>query len=131
MGIQFYNGLSNYGNYAYREIPKVKPEEIKPSEADPSLQAIPEEQPVSSPSQYESEQKTKLARLEDISLTFNKEESFDYLEADSSVKSLDMQKAISDMRKDTVLQEYQYFVGSSKDLINSEDGIVIAKPRQL
>lgn len=30
---------------------------------------------------------------------------------DSDIKSLDMEKAISDMRKDQVLQQYQFFVG--------------------
>lgn len=31
---------------------------------------------------------------------------------DSDIKSLDMEKAISDMRKDQVLQQYQFFVGT-------------------
>lgn len=128
MGIQFYNGLTNYGNYGYRDIPQVKPEEVKAAELnEPKVQEQPKEEPVASPSKYEQEQKSRIASLEDISLTFNKEESFEYLESDSSVKSLDMQKAISDMQKDTVLQEYQYFVGSSKTLFSDDDGIVIAK----
>ncbi len=41
-----------------------------------------------------------------------------------------MQKAISDMRKDQVLQGYQYFVGSSYNLSEgqqTEDGIVFLK----
>ena len=33
--------------------------------------------------------------------------------ADSDIKSLDMEKAISDMRKDQVLQQYQFFVGDT------------------
>jgi len=32
--------------------------------------------------------------------------------AESDIKSLDMEKAISDMRKDQVLQQYQFFVGT-------------------
>ena len=37
-------------------------------------------------------------------------------------------KAVSDMRKDEVLQEYQYFVGSSQNFaFQSEDGVVIPK----
>ena len=32
-----------------------------------------------------------------------------------------MQKAISDMQRDSVLQDYQYFIGSSDDLLKFED----------
>lgn len=68
------------------------------------------------------------AKLEDISLTFNKQEDFDYIGQDSDIRSLDMVKAISDMKKDQVLQQYQYFVGSVRNLnVGSTDGIVFAK----
>lgn len=71
----------------------------------------------------------KDAQLEDISITFNKQESFGYLGKDSDIHSLDVEKAIDDMRKDKVLQQYQYFVGSSRNLQieNNADGIVIQK----
>lgn len=72
----------------------------------------------------------RIADLENISLKFNKEDNFDYIGNDSSLDNLDMQKAISDMRKDQVLQGYQYFVGSSRNLFTgqaSEDGVVILK----
>ena len=69
-----------------------------------------------------------LACLENISLTFNKEESYDYLGRESNLMDLDMQKAISDMKRDSVLQEYQYFVGNSGNFfMNPADGIVIPK----
>lgn len=73
---------------------------------------------------------SRIADLENLSLKFNKEDSFDYIGNDSSLDNLDMQKAISDMRKDQVLQGYQYFVGSSRNLFTgqtSEDGVVILK----
>ncbi len=71
----------------------------------------------------------KVAQLEDISITFNKQESFGYLGKDSDIHSLDVEKAIDDMRKDKVLQQYQYFVGSSRNLQieNNADGTVIQK----
>lgn len=68
------------------------------------------------------------APLENISLTFNKQEDFEYLGKDHDIHSLDIQKAISDMKKDDVLQQYQYFVGKSRDLyVDSPDGTVIRK----
>lgn len=68
------------------------------------------------------------APLEDISITFNKEDDFGYIGKDKDIRSLDMAKAIDDMQKDKVLQQYQYFVGSSRNLrMESEDGTVIQK----
>ena len=73
-------------------------------------------------------QRGKDAQLEDISLTFNRKESFDYLGQDSDIRSLDMRKAISDMQKDQIIQQYNFFVGSAKNLMeNNPDGTVIAK----
>ncbi len=65
--------------------------------------------------------------LENISLTFNREDDFGYIGSESGLDNLDVQKAISDMRKDQVLQQYQYFVGSAQNLFQSEDGVVIPK----
>ncbi len=69
----------------------------------------------------------KNANLDEVSLSFNKQESFGYIGKDRDVSLLDMEKAISMMRQDKVLQDYQYFIGNSKDVFNSEDGRVIAK----
>lgn len=66
--------------------------------------------------------------LEDISLTFNRQEEFGYLGKDSDIRSLDVEQAISSMKKDQVLQQYQYFVGRSQNLIHEDtDGLVFAK----
>ncbi len=70
------------------------------------------------------------AAIEDISLTFNRQEDFGYLGQDSDIHSLDVERAISDMQKDQMLQQYQYFVGSAKDVYaggQTPDGIVIPK----
>ena len=75
-------------------------------------------------------QASRMADLEQVSLTFNKKDSFGYIGMDSSLDNLDMQKAISDMQKDQVLQSYQYFVGSADSLFGgtpSEDGMVVLK----
>lgn len=77
----------------------------------------------------------RVAKLEDISLSFRKNDDYGYIGRDSDVENLDMQKAISDMRKDSILQDYQYFVGSSTNLMGNsaiphsmtEDGIVFLK----
>ena len=128
MGIQFYNGLGNYGNYNryQNNIPAVKPEDIKTEELKLNEQKVNEQEPSIS-AQPAIDNRSRTANLEDISLTFNKEESFDYLGNDSSIKTLDMQKAISQMHQDSILQDYNYFVGNASNVYNSEDGMVIAK----
>lgn len=40
-------------------------------------------------------------------------ETYELKGKDSDLESLDVQKAVSDLSKDQVLQQYQYFVGSS------------------
>lgn len=67
----------------------------------------------------------KIPEFEDLSITFNKQEDFDYLGKDKDISGLDMKKAISDMQKDRLLQQYQYFVGSSRTI--GQEGIVIPK----
>lgn len=66
--------------------------------------------------------------VNEISLSFNRGEDYSYIGSDSDLAGLDMQKAISDMQKDKVLQQYQYFVGESRNLQDAgEDGTVIVK----
>ena len=75
----------------------------------------------------------RVAKLEDISLSFRQNDDYGYIGKDSKLENLDMQKAISDMQKDSILQDYQYVVGFSGEsrsgMIQSmnEDGIVLLK----
>lgn len=62
----------------------------------------------------------------EVSLSFNKNNDYGYIGKDKDLSLLDMEQAISMMIQDSILQDYQYFVGSSKDIFNSEDGRVIA-----
>lgn len=130
MGVQFLSGFNNFNSYSnYRkEIPRVSAEEVRLQDLNKASEINTDKSSVDAhDSVKDIERKARISSLEDISLTFNKDESFDYLQNDSSVKSLDMEKAISDMKKDDILQEYQYFVGNSKNLFESNDGVVIAK----
>lgn len=127
-------GISDYSsyfqNYRIPNIPEVKPgqieqqEQLKPAPVEPQEKTvITEQEPVRNPA-------GKNADLENISLKFNTGEDYGYIGKDSDIEQLDMQKAISDMRKDSILQQYQYFVGSSQNLMTEnilDDGIVIPK----
>lgn len=48
----------------------------------------------------------------DYAKEYRPDETYELKGADSDLAGLDMQKAISDMEKDQVLQQYQYFVGT-------------------
>lgn len=129
MGIQMLSGFGGFQSY-YRtsEIPTVSAEEVRQQDAlkQQSNVSVPEED-YSQQSQPVEDNRSKAADLENISLTFNKEETYEYIGSESGLANLDMQKAISDMKKDEILQGYQYFVGSAGALFQSEDGIVIPK----
>lgn len=129
MGINAIAGAGGVQPY-YRsyDIPMKTPEEIKAKEQ-PAEQISPVRE-ADYALQTESpfiDTRSRSTDPESISLTFNKEETFDYIGSERGLDNLDIRKAISDMQKDAVLQEYQYFVGSAKSLINTEDGIVLRK----
>ncbi|MBQ4301394.1 MAG: hypothetical protein II765_07640 [Lachnospiraceae bacterium] len=48
----------------------------------------------------------------DYANQYNPDETFEMVGKEADIHSLDVEKAISDMQKDQVLHEYQYFVGS-------------------
>ena len=128
MGIDRIGGLGAIPGYGVPRVADMDAEKVKrevlpsqPEDLTSESAAVREESaPLS--------QRGKDAQLKDISLTFNKKESFDYLGQDSDIRSLDIRKAISDMQKDQIIQQYNFFVGSAKNLMeNNPDGTVIAK----
>lgn len=131
MGIQIYQGmgsLSTWSNYQRPEIKQVSEEEVRRQDQEQQQAALQQNTPdYSRVSDFAAQdRRAKAADLENISLTFNKTDSFDYLGSESGLENLDVMKAVSDMRKDEVLQEYQYFVGSSQNFaFQSEYGVVI------
>ncbi len=133
MGIQIYQGmgsLSTYSNYHRPEIKQVSEEEVRRQDQEQQQAALQQSTPDYShiSDLAAQDRRAKAADLENISLTFIKTDSFDYLGSESGLENLDVMKAVSDMRKDEVLQEYQYFVGSSQNFaFQSEDGVVIPR----
>ena len=115
----------------------------KPQEKRYAVQNTEKEQSKSAPSAIETNsaegKKTREKpvlqdfTLEELSLSFYPEKSKDIIGTQSDIRSLDMQKAISDMKKDRILEDYQYFVGSMRDtakpetVTQTEDGIVMTK----
>ncbi len=49
----------------------------------------------------------------DYAMRYDPLETFEMKGTESDLRSLDVEKAISDMQKDQAIQQYQYFVGDS------------------
>ena len=120
LGYGGFGALNN--NYRINEIPKAEPvkpvEETKPAE----LKSEPRKLDI-----QEIDRSYRNADIKDVALSFNKGSDFSYIGSTSDIRSLDVEKAISDMQQDDVLKEYNYFVGSAGNVYSSEDGTVIAK----
>lgn len=65
--------------------------------------------------------------LSDVRNSLKGIQDFSFVGRDSDVKKLDANKAVSDMQKDDILMEYQYFVGSAVENEPFTDGLVIEK----
>ena len=70
-----------------------------------------------------------------VSLTFNKNDDFSYIGSDSPLQNLDLQKAISNMQRDSILSDYRRFVGTpvvaapqeGEPFLSTPDGSVFLK----
>lgn len=117
-----YGGFGSFtSDYRISNIPKAPVEEVKPVD---KVTESPKAK------EYEIQEVDTRARAIDpnsVSLSFNKGNDYSYIGSEKDIANLDMQKAISDMRQDSILQEYNYFVGSASNVFKSEDGIVLAK----
>lgn len=122
-----------YNSYKVTDIPKVdvetvkKQDELKAEEA-LALPVIPKVETIEEPAKPDL--RTKTADLDNISLTFNAGDDYSYLGSDFEIEKLDINRAISDMHKDKILEDYQYFVGSQSDdnsTYSGEDGKVFVK----
>ncbi len=105
---------SNFIYHSVRDIPKVSPEEVR--RQDESRQSsgtvVIAEQPLQT-SESVSPKAPKIGDLGEAAMSFSAERDFTVIGRDSDLYKLDMEKAISDMKKDGILQEYQYFVRSA------------------
>lgn len=67
--------------------------------------------------------------LQELSKSFGGDAGLGMSGKESQILNLDIGKAVSDMQRDSVLQQYQYFVGEGLSAMNSfsEDGMVFQK----
>lgn len=121
------------GFYQYQPIQPIKRVELETVREQDEIkkqqeQMIPE---VAQDTQVTPDTRSKMADLENISLNFNAGDTYDYIGKDSDLQLLDAEQLISDMKKDSVLDQYRYFVGAEEAGAFagglSGDGIVVMK----
>lgn len=124
-------GLMDFGHfsssYGMQNIPRVTPAQVKEQEQQQKEAASVVQTPVvETPAAPKA---SRIANLEDVSLTFNKEESFGYIGSEKELSALDEARPVSDTQKDSILQGYQYFVGPTSETMQSQlqDGLVFLK----
>lgn len=125
-GIGQYGGF--YTNYRVTDIPNVDIETVKKQD-ELALAGVSQDAQEStiSPVAKTEDTRSRSADLENISLNFNTGDDYSYIGSESEIGDMDMQKAISDMHKDKILEDYQYFVGSAQDQLSNDDGKVFLK----
>ncbi len=118
-GIRPYSGFYNYNEISKTELANTQPQEeqlaVSASAASPES-ASPESASIESASM--GQETDALARQTfgayDYANQYNPETTYELKGEESDILSLDVQKAISDMQKDQVLQQYQFFVGDTQ-----------------
>lgn len=128
------SGVGSYPNsYGYYGLPKINA--IHRSEAEQAEQvnqtgATPDEQTAQTEqTSQEKQELTTAHRLSsnsnsgDFSFDFKKHNEFQLVGATNKIEDMDVEKAISDMKKDAVLDQYKFFVNSN-NLGTDQDGTV-------
>lgn len=115
-----------YNDYSSLKIREALAEVKKPEEqkaASESLSAVPAQEKTDAESAVKRE---RLIGLEDISITFNKNDDFDIIGKTSDITDLDLQKAVSISKRDDILNNYKTSE-NALPVYTGEEGTVIAK----
>lgn len=112
-----------------REIPQVTPLQVQDSDGQVKIKAKPANEDANSQSNGQrdlSQNRRQLADSDEV-VAYAKNAGLyadkELIGSESDIMQLDVEKAVSSMKRDSVLQGYQYFVGN----ISSEDGMVVRK----
>lgn len=129
MGIGSIGGF--YSNYPVTPIKQVDVETVKAQDEAKKQQEdfLPAAEYIDAGQSEDT--RSRAADLENISLNFNRGDTYDYIGKDSDLSLLDMDQVLSDIKKDSVLDQYRYFVGDAAGTNAGAgldgDGIVIMK----
>lgn len=125
-GIRPYAGFYDYNSIMASEI---RNQQIQASQQSDSVQ----QEPVGTEALAQSPAETPVVQnytQYDYAQEYRPGESHELKGADSDLYSLDTQKAISDLDKDQILQQYQYFVGNKDpEAVTKTADLAVGLPR--
>lgn len=101
--------------YDYNTIKnnELRSQQIQGAEARKDQPAM-EDQPVPQASGKVEESQKPDYGAQEYAKQYQPDATYDLKGVDSDITNLDVEKAISDMKKDQVLQQYQFFIGEKK-----------------
>ncbi len=111
-GIRTYAGFYDYNTIKNQEAHGRQIAEAK-AEATETLE-MPEEQQNKEPEQVIAAPMKPDNGASEYAKQYQPDATYELKGVDSDIANLDVEKALSDMKKDQVLQQYQFFVGESK-----------------
>lgn len=111
-GIRTYAGFYDYNTIKNQEAHGRQIAESK-AEASENLATM-EEQKSKAPEQVVVAPVKPDNGASEYAKKYQPDATYELKGVDSDIANLDVQKALSDMKKDQVLQQYQFFVGESK-----------------
>lgn len=129
--INFSAGFDPYKDYTsvLKRSAHIKTEETENPKVEEPVTSISEEKSAeaSKSAVMALQEQLPVADISDVSESLKGIQDFSFIGRESDIRLLDTNKAVSDMKKDDVLSEYQYFVGSAEKLYNNDDGLVLQK----
>lgn len=114
-GIRPFDGFYDYNKIAINELSNTKaPDQVKPAEQ-PAKESVKISQ-----AEIDAARANQTFGAYDYANQYNPNATYDLKGATSDLKTLDVEKAISDMQKDQAIHQYQYFVGD-----NTSDAVAV------
>lgn len=108
-GIRPYEGFYQYNSIKLNEL---RNQQIAAAQQETRAQEIDPEQAKRQEQEIAAFAAGQTFDSYDFAQQYKPDETFDLKGADSDIASLDISKAVSDLDKDQLLQQYQYFVGT-------------------
>lgn len=119
------NGLGSVNYYNYSRINQVKPVDNIDDGNVKKLENTNEPKGTNTPVERDTSKLLPNDEVIDFAVKKDLNSDKSLIGTDMKLENLDVKKAISDMKKDSILKEYQYFV--QDPLNDNADGIVIKK----
>lgn len=106
-GIRPYTGYYDYNSIREVRLPSLEAENLQTDLG----QSAPQPQPQVSEEEIAKARENQTFGSKQYAGTYQPNQEYEMKGVDSDIYNLDVQQALSDMQKDQVIQQYQFFVG--------------------